>query len=201
MATKPTKPKILSVKRTDDYVQIAHEAMKTTEHKTTPDKNKPGETKTKEVSSAEVIDLTAHDAPLPAFDKALQSLGPVAALALGCPSSYADNVEVESFSLSYTENGVRSVVIHIIKPLLQGTASHKLKTPTIQIEDDKQTGERRQCTPNHAERVIDAIKEAQRYVAGDRSQQVLGFEEDEEDDDKIEQLPGMKQDDPANDGP
>ncbi len=200
MAAKSTKPKILSVKRTDDYVQIAHEAMKTTEHKTTPDKSKPGETKTKEVSSAEVIDLTAHDAPLPAFDEALQSLGPVAALALGCPSSYADNVNVDGFSLSYTENGTRSVVISFTKPLLQGTAEHKMKTPTVQIEDDKTTGERRQCTPNHAERVIEAIKQAQRYVGGERSQQVLGFEEeDETDDDKIEQLPGMKQDDPAND--
>lgn len=195
MATKPTKPKILFVKRTDSSVQIRHEAMNTREQKVDVEKtkNQPAGAapKTKEVQSSEEIDLTAHDAPLESFDKALQALGVVAAKQLDCDGDWAGKIEVVSLSVSYNERNVRTAVINFTKPLLQGTAIHPMKTPAFQIEDDKQ-GERRQCTENHGDRIIAVLKEAQRYVLGARGQGVLGFEDDEEDDDKIEQLPGME---------
>lgn len=187
---KTTKPKILFVKRTDEIVDIRHEALNTREQKVVPDKNKPGETKTKEVQSSETITVESPDVPLESFDKALQALGVVAAKQLDCDNDWSGKIEVISLSISYNERGVRTVVINFIKPLLQGATLHPLKTPAFQIDDDKQSGERRQCTENHADRVSAAIKEAQRYVLGERGQGVLGFEEEEEEA-KIEQLPGM----------
>lgn len=199
MPAKTTKPKILFVKRTDEIVDIRHEAMNTREQKVVPDKNKPGETKTKEVQSSETITVESHDVPLESFDKALQALGVVAAKQLDCDPDWGGKIEVIALGISYNERGVRTVEINFTKPLLQGSVFHKLKTPAFQIDDDKQSGERRQCTETHAERVIEVIKQAQKYVLGERGQGVLGFEEDDEGDDKIEQLPGMSALDPQND--
>lgn len=199
---KPTKPKILLVKRTEKFVQIRHESMNTRE--TVADATKAKNLKAgekppvKEVSSSEEIDLTAHEAPLESFDKALQALGVVAAKQLDCDNDWSGKIEVVSLSVSYNERGVRTVTINFVKPMLQGKTLHPLKTPAFQIDDDKESGERRQCTENHADRVIAALKEAQRYVAGERGQGVLGFEEEDETS-NVEQLPGMAQPDPAND--
>lgn len=192
---KPTKPKILFVKRTDNFVQIRHEALQTRERAVDVDKQKNQKAgdkpATKEVTSTEEIDLTAHDAPLESFDKALQSLAPVVAKVMDCDPEWAGKVEITSLSVSHTENGTRTATVAFTRPLLAGASVHPLKTPAFQIEDDKATGEKAQVTPGHAERVVAVIKEAQRYVLGERSQQTLGFEEQDEDDDKIEQLPGM----------
>ncbi len=196
MATKPTKPKILFVKRTDTFVQIRHESLNTREQtvdvakaKNAPAGDKPP---TKEVTNTEEIDLTAHDAPLESFDKALQALAPVVAKVMNCDPDWTDKVEVISLAVTHTENGTRSAVVNFTKQLLAGTTVHPMKTPSFRIDDDKKTGEKREVTPGHAERVVDMIKEAQKYVGGDRSQTVLGFEEDDQTDGgKIEQLPGM----------
>lgn len=184
---KPTRPKVLFVKRTDSSVQIRHEAMNTREQAVDVEKAKAGGAKnpppTKEVQSSEEIDLTAHDAPLESFDKALQALAPVAAKALGYAPDGADGMEVVSLAISYTEAGIRTATVGVVKKCLGGEALHPLKTPAFQIDDGKTADQgRRQCAPNHAERVAEAIKEAQRYLLGERGQGVLGFEEEEEDD-------------------
>ncbi len=120
---------------------------------------------------------------------------------MGCPSDWSEGIEVVSLSLSYTENGTRTAIISFSKKLLKGTAFHPLKTPAFQIEDDKSdASQKRQCQPKHADLVVDVIKEAQRYVLGERGQGILGFKEEEKPEtDNIEQLPGMKLSDPAND--
>lgn len=188
--TMSKKPKILKVVRTDAFVKVRVETSRQSEQKAAPDPKKPGETKTKEVTSFEENEITAHEAPLPAFDEALQALGPVAAKALEVPPEWAKNVVVVSVAISYTEHNIRSAVIGFVKSINATASLHPLKTPSFQIDDGKTPEQgRRQCTPSHAEKVADFLKEAQRYAAGERSQQLLNFEEDEDDDDKTTALP------------
>lgn len=195
MAPKIQKPKILFVKRTDTFVQIRHESMNTREQAVDVEKTKNqaagDKPKTKEVTNTEEIDLTAHESPLESFDKALQALAPVIARVMDCDSDWSGKIEVISLTVTHTENGTRSAVINYVKQLLGGTSLHPLKTPSFQIEDDKKTGEKTQVVPNHADRVIAVIKEAQRYVLGERGQTVLGFEEKPDPKSNIEQLPGL----------
>lgn len=207
MAAKNSKPKILHVKRADKFVEIQHESRRTTEQLVDVEKSKnqrSGEKPaTRTGESFERIGLKAYEAPLPSFDNALAALTPVVAKAMGCDPAWGkEGIEVTGFGLSYTESGIRTVEINFNKSLLGGAKLHPLKTPAFQIDDGKTTEDgKRQCTPSHAELVVDAIKEAQAYVLGNRSQELLNFKETAEDDEdgKIEQLPGMTNGDPAND--
>lgn len=195
--TPMKKPKILKVVRTDAFVKVRVETSRQSEQKTAPDPKKPGETKTKEVTSFEENEITAHEAPLPAFDEAFQALAPVAAKVLEVTPDWAKNVTVVSVTVSYTEHNIRSAVIGFVKSINATASLHPLKTPAFQIDDGKTPEQgRRQCTPSHAEKVADFLKEAQRYAAGERSQQLLNFEEDEaeEDEDSVDPLPGLGKD-------
>lgn len=193
------------VKRADKFVIITHESKRASEQVVDVEKSKNAKSGDKPATglreSHEHIDLKAFEAPLPSFDAALTALGPVVAKAMGCDPAWGqEGIEIVGLALSYTENGIRTVEINFAKMLLGGTKLHPLKTPAFQIDDGKTAEDgKRQCTPKHADLVIDAIKEAQRYVLGERSQELLNFQEPQPES-NVEQLPGMKQDDPANDG-
>lgn len=199
MAAKAApKPKILKVVRTDSFVEITQEVSRVSEQKAEP---KPGAKATdkptmKEVTSFEELRAKTHEAPLPAFDEALQALGSVVGTIMGAGADWGQTgVEVTGVAMSYTEHGIRSAQILFTKSLLKGESTHPLKTPMFQIDDGKTTDQgKRQCAPKHAEAIVDFLKEAQRYALGERSQQLLDYEtdEEEEEDDNIEQLPGMK---------
>lgn len=198
MATKKDpKPKILKVVRTDSFVEITQEVSRTSEQKADPKPDakagdKPG---TKQVTSFEELRAKTHEAPLPAFDAALQDLGKVVGVVMGAGADWGSKgVEVTGISMSYTEHGIRSAQILFTKSLLGGTSTHPMKTPMFQIDDGKTADQgKRQCAPKQAEAIVDFLKEAQKYAGGERSQELLDFQDDDEDSDdsKIEQLPGL----------
>ncbi len=196
MSTKNTKPKILTVVRSDAFIEIRHEVAKTSEQKTVPDKDKPGEPKTKLVTSSSEFREKAHEAPLPAFDAALQALADVIVNILGVGQAWKKGISVVSLHLTYTESNVRTAVIGFVKQIDATSGLHPMKTPAFQIDDGKKSDDgRRQCAKKHADAVIEFIKEAQRYAAGERSQQLLKFEDDgaeeEGEDDKTIPMPGV----------
>lgn len=194
MSAKNPKPKILSVVRSDTYVEIRRQVSTSSEQKKTPDPKKPGETATTTVHSSREFKEKSHEAPLPAFDEALQRLSSVACNMLGVPAEWKKGITVIGLFLTYTESGVRTAVISFVKNLDATGSLHPLKTPAFQVDDGKKTEDgRRQCAKSHAEDVIDFIKQAQKYAEGERSQQLLDFEEegDEDEKDNVEQLPGM----------
>lgn len=177
-AAKQQKPRILKVVRTDSFVKILHEISKQTEQKTVPDPKEPGKTSTKEVTSTEINEITAHEAPLPAFDAALQELSDVVVNVMELGAGYKKGINVGAVSISYDKAGMRTAVISFTKSLDATGSLHPLKTPAFQIDDGKEasTG-RRQCAKKHAEAVVELIKQAQRYALGERSQQLLDFED------------------------
>ncbi len=196
MSTKTPKPKILSVTRSDTYVEIRRQVATSTEQKTTPDPKDPGKTETKTVHSSREFKEKSHEAPLPAFDEAMQQLAGVVCNILSVPPDWKKGVTVTALHLTYTETGVRTAVVSFVKNIDATGSLHPMKTPAFQIDDDKKDAKgRRQCAKKHAEDVIEFIKQAQKYADGDRSQQLLEFEDEgggePEDDDKITQLPGL----------
>jgi hypothetical protein len=181
--SKPAKPKILKVVRTDSFVKIRQELHRSSEQKTAPDKNNPGLPTTKTVNSSSEVEETAHEAPLPAFDTALQALAAVACNVMGLGAPYAKGVNVVSVALSYTNTGIRTAVIGFTKQMDSVDGQHPMKTPAFQIDDGKKPEDgRMQCAKQHAETVKDFIKQAQRYAAGERSQQLLKFDESDDED-------------------
>lgn len=187
-------PKLLKIKTTDEFIQFTHEVSRTTETVTKPDAESPGGTKDARVTSVEEHTITAHEAPLPAFDKAFRALSAVVAKVLECPPDWADGVTVTTLAITYTKTGIRTVVLGFFKSINATSSLHPLKTPAFQIDDGKTPDDgRKQCTPKHSELVDEAIKQAQRYAAGERSQQMLKFEDDKKDekDEKLQELPGI----------
>lgn len=196
MKNKVPKPKILSVTRSDTAIIIRRQVHSSSEQKTTPDPKAPGKTETKVVSSSREYTEKSHEAPLPAFDEALQKLSGLVCNVLETGADWKKGIAIVGIALTYTETGVRSVVVSFTKAISATEGGiHPMKTPAIQIDDGKKTADgRRQCAKGHAEDVVDFIKQAQRYSDGERSQQLLDFEDEGEedgDDDKIEHLPGM----------
>lgn len=179
--------KLLKIIRTDKFVRYAVEIPGEDIKSNNPDDSaKPNVRK-----GTESMDVTCHEAPLPAFDNALASLADVACNILEVGQSYKKGMSVHALSLSYTKSGVRSAQIFFKKQLDGFESDHAMSTPVFQIDDDKTGKGRKQCAKKHAEAVIEMIKQASRYVDGKRSQTLLDFKEEkpDEDDDNTEQLP------------
>lgn len=180
-------PKLLKISRDESAVRFRHEVQGETLK--VPDPKSPG--KTMDQTSIEERDVTAHEAPLPSFDTALQDLADVAVGMLELGVQYANGLIVRGLCVSYTKKGTRSVQIRVLKFLDRTRAQHPLQTPVFQIDEGKEGEDgKRQCTPTHAKAVAEMIKEANKYAAGKRSQQLLDLDGKGSADDADE--PGQK---------
>lgn len=165
-------PKLLKITRSDSAVRFKHEVQGETLK--VPDPKAPG--KTMDHTSLEERDVTAHEAPLKSFDDALQNLATVAVAVLELGVQYANGITISGLSVSYTKRGTRSACIFFSKHLDKTSQEHRMATPVFQIDEPKDSEtQKRQCTPTQAKAVADMIREANKYAAGKRSQQMLDF--------------------------
>lgn len=147
-------------------------------------------------------DITAHEAPLPSFDKALQALTDVAANILEVGQDYKKGMAIVSVSISHTKAGTRSVSIAFVKKIDATGTDHRLDTPVFQVDDagkGEEGGQRRQCSKKHAELVADFLDEAVKYANGKRAQQMLPLDDGKGDGDEPKggDLLDMKSGDPV----
>lgn len=129
-----------------------------------------------ESGSTENRDVTAHDAPLKSFDKALQALGDVAVKVMELPGEYVKGVVVHSLAISYTKAGTRSATIYFKKQIDKLALLHPMVTPTFQVDDPgegEDKSQKRQVTPKHAALVEEMLDQAVKYANGDRQQMQL----------------------------
>lgn len=170
--------KMLSVTRTESFVRFVHEAKGPTIKANDPDN--PGKVKTHE--SVQEAKVTAHEAPLASFDKALQALADVAANILELGQGYKKGMVVLSLSIGYTKTGLRSATITFTKALDATGKGHRMSTPSFRF-DDGQTPEegRRECSQQHAKAIEKMIAEAVAYAEGERQQALLNFNDDADD--------------------
>lgn len=129
-------------------------------------------------TAEETATITAHEAPLASFDKALQDLAVTACRALQLPSDYAEGMQVLSVTFSYTQKGTASCVISFEKTLDKHEVPHRMATPSFRFEKPAQGEDgRMQCTPGEAEKIETLVKEADKYIDGKRQQMILPLEQ------------------------
>ena len=123
-------------------------------------------------------DITAHEAPLKSFDKALQALSDVVANVMDVGQDYKKGMVIRSVSISHTKAGTRSVAIAFTKHINATEGVHPMDTPFFQIDDSSTNEEgRKQVSKKHAELVSAAIEEAEAYAEGKRAQQMLPLDD------------------------
>ena len=122
--------------------------------------------------------ITAHEAPLPELSSAFDRLGPVFCNILEVEPSWADGLSVTRITISYTKAGTRSVKFRATKQLeCRKDFLHVVDAPFVQIDKpaDGESGQIDIEDKKHLKLVIEAIKQAERYANGERSQSLLNF--------------------------
>lgn len=125
----------------------------------------------------ETFDITAHEAPHPEMDKALEALAPVCQDIKELAS--VQTIKPYGITVSYTKHGTRSCSILFTRKLEATGGTYKDKTPAFQI-DDPADGEDdpRECKAEQTDLLIKTITEGERYAGGERLQILLPLEED-----------------------
>jgi hypothetical protein len=122
--------------------------------------------------------ITAKEEPLPTLTKAWDGLKAVFVNILELPDDYVDGLTITKLSIRRTKAGTRSVTMEATKQLeCRQSFLHTLTTPCVQIEPsaDGESGAV-EIEKKLAAAVMKAIHESERYMEGDRSQQLLDFD-------------------------
>jgi hypothetical protein len=128
--------------------------------------------------STEEHAVTAKEAPLPELHEAFSKLPQVVCSIMGWPQDFAAEMIVTKLSMSYTKHETRSVAFVFNVPIYAvGGHRHTMDSPFVRIDKpaDGESGDL-EVTEEQAELIETAIREAERYAKGERSQQVIDFE-------------------------
>jgi hypothetical protein len=123
--------------------------------------------------------ITAKEAPLPELHDAFAKLPKVIAQIMGWTTDYAAEMIVMKLSMSYTKHETRSVAFQFSVPIeATGGERHTMDTPFVRL-DEPAEGEngKKEVTAAQSKVIEKAILECERYAKGERSQQVIDFEE------------------------
>ena len=134
---------------------------------------------TDDTAAVEERRITAHEAPLPELTAAFQKLGPIFCDILELPVDYASGLNVDRITVTRTKGGTRSVAFRATKQLdVRTDYLHTLTTPYVQIDKpaDGESGDV-QVEKKHVNAIVKALNECERYANGERSQQLLYFDE------------------------
>ena len=123
--------------------------------------------------------ITTHEAPLPELDEAFGALKSVVCEIMGFQKDYAVDMHVYRLQVSMTKNGTRAVQLRYKKSLETiGGQQHPGSTPFFKIDlpADGESGQM-EVKPKSAELVKSAIRAAEDYSNGKRSQTLLNFDD------------------------
>lgn len=119
------------------------------------------------------------EAPLPELSEKFNLIPRIVCKIMGWPVKYATAMNVYRIALSYTKHGTRSVSFKFEKSIETiGGEMHKMTTPLVRIDApaDGESG-KRELTEEEVATIEELIFECERYIGGDRSQQMLNFKE------------------------
>lgn len=125
---------------------------------------------------------TCHEKPLPELDSALQALRPVAVFVGRHEKKALGDIVITGLDISYTKHGTRAVLIKYslsTDTAISGTPEKK-KAGYFRIDPpgDGESGSVA-ISEAHCELVKTALRECERYTEGERSQQLLDFDDDQ----------------------
>lgn len=130
---------------------------------------------TENVEAKEERKVTCQEMPNPEFGEALQALTTVVVDVMSLPKDWVVGMAIAGFSVSYTKQGTKSMQIIFDKALdKMGGISHRMNSPMFRIDEpaDGEDGsveiEQKSVTACHS-----AIREAELYAKGNRSQQTF----------------------------
>jgi hypothetical protein len=124
--------------------------------------------------------ITAHEAPLTELTDSFAKLAPVICEILEVEPGWADGLNISRIAISYTKAGTRSVRFKCTKQLeCRKDFLWKLDTPMVQLDKpaDGESGQVDIADKKHLQLILEAIKQAERYASGERSQSLLNFDE------------------------
>jgi hypothetical protein len=132
---------------------------------------------------ADVIDRDFHDAPLPAFYKSLEALSPHVCSLCEFPSKDAEKIVPTGITLrEHGDNTLGLVVAR--KAIKKGDRVFNISTPLLPMYVDEENKSADHMTEAEAAAIEKVVKEAKRYIAGERAQGLINFPEGEPDDEK-----------------
>lgn len=123
--------------------------------------------------------VIAHEAPLEELTTSFAKLSPVFCDILEVEPSWSDGLSIYRMSISHTKAGTRSVRFYATKQLnCRRDFLHKVQSPMVQIDKpaDGESGEV-QLEKKAVALVLKAIKAAEDYADGKRSQTLLNFDD------------------------
>ncbi len=139
--------------------------------------------------------VTFHDNPLPSFYKALEALAPHVCSLSEFPAKDAEKIEPTGITISQKGESVVLALITAKKKLKRNKRVLNVATPLLSMyeqDDDKGADH---MTEEEATAVEKLIKEAKKYISGDRAQGKLAFEEEKkegkEKPSNVDEFPGM----------
>jgi hypothetical protein len=142
--------------------------MRVTANKDTDDTNDLVESK-----------ITAKEEPLPSLTKAWAALPAVFCEIMELPPEYTEGLTITRLAIRRTKQGTRSVILHATKQLeCRSEFLHEISAPCVQVDKaaDGESGavqiEKKMCTA-----ITKVIHESERYLAGERSQTLLDFDQ------------------------
>lgn len=156
-APKATPLTILKVRRTRKHVAISYR------------------------NGDEEHNLKSRDKPLPAFDRAIEALGPLVCSLLHLPAGYVEGMRPVGVTIT-DANGNEQVCIVAAKSLDDANGPFNIATPLRLMDLPEAEGS--YSPPLAAAQVglIDeVVEQAKAYILGDRAQGQIEFEDDKED--------------------
>lgn len=123
--------------------------------------------------------ITAPEEPLPSFSKAFEALPSVFCEILEVGKEWAQGLVITKLTISRTKHATRSVTLYGTKQLeCRAQFLHRVSTPMVQIDKaaDGESGavvlEKKLVAA-----IARAVLEAEKYMNGERSQQLLDFDQ------------------------
>lgn len=123
--------------------------------------------------------VKAKEEPLAELNEAFSALPKYFCEIMALPASWCEGLVVDEITVKRTVNGTRSVQLRAKKNLdTIGGNLHTVDAPFAKIDQpgDGESGEQQVSNEARAA-ILKALHECERYAKGDRSQQLLNFEE------------------------
>lgn len=132
-----------------------------------------------DINAEETRTVVCKEEPLDELKVAMSKLPSVVCEILALPKDYADGMVVSTIEISRTKHGTRSVKLKAKKNLdTIGGELHPIVAPFVKIDKpaDGESGEVH-VSKDAVKKINAALQEAERYAKGERSQQLINFEE------------------------
>ena len=118
-----------------------------------------------------------HENPLPSFAKSIEALGPHVATLCELPASEAKKIVATGITVREDGDNMLGLIV-AKKSIKKGKRVMNIATPLLSMYPDDENKTLDHMDEGEARAIEKVIKEATRYLAGERAQGLITFEEE-----------------------